>query len=95
MFGTQVRDIAFADSALLAVLDGAEASELAKMLNVSVLLDSPEKFMGERVIAEATDDSDAMITLKTRVSLNISTVESHPGKVLAGCSYSFKLEMKE
>lgn len=95
VFGVQVQDIAFAGSALLAVLDGGEASELAKQLNVPVLLDSPEKFMGERVIAETTDDSNEMITVKTRVSLNVSTVESHPGKVLAGCSYSFSLKMKE
>ncbi|NKC51900.1 hypothetical protein HED63_22870 [Ochrobactrum cytisi] len=51
--------------------------------------------MGERVVAENTDDTDEMITVKTRISLNVSTVESHPGKVLAGCSYSFSLDVKE
>jgi hypothetical protein len=27
------------------------------------------------------------MTWKTKISLNVSTVESHPGKTLAGCSY--------
>ncbi|NKB78805.1 hypothetical protein HED49_06395 [Ochrobactrum daejeonense] len=95
VFGTQTTDIAFAGSAILAVLDGDTASGLAGKLDVSPVLDNSDKFMGERVIAEETDDSNEMITIKTRVSLNVSTVESHPGKVFAGCSYSFSLDVKE
>lgn len=95
VFGVQTSDIAFAGSAILAVLDGDTASVLAGKLGVSPILDSSDKFMGTRVIAEETDDSNEMITIKTRVSLNVSTVESHPGKVFAGCSYNFSLDVKE
>ncbi len=95
VFGSETMDIAFAGNGLLAVLDDGSASALAKRLEIPALIDSPAKFMGERVVAENTDDTDEMITVKTRISLNVSTVESHPGKVLAGCSYSFSLDVKE
>lgn len=95
VFGSETKDIAFAGSGLLAVLDDGNAAALAKRLEIPAFIDSPVKFMGERVVAEDTDDSNEMITVKTRISLNVSTVESHPGKVLAGCSYSFSLDVKE
>lgn len=31
------------------------------------------------------------MTFATRISLNVSTVETHPGKVLAGCSYKIEV----
>lgn len=95
VFGTETKDIAFAGSAILAVLPGDKPAALAGRLGVDALIDNPEKFMGEKVIAEATDDTNEMMTIKTRISLNVSTVESHPGKVLAGCSYNFTLDVKE
>ena len=33
-----------------------------------------------------TDDTGG-VSLSTRITLNVSTVASHPGKTLAGCSY--------
>ena len=37
-------------------------------------------------MAESTGDSSG-VSLSTRITLNVSTVTSHPGKTLAGCSY--------
>ncbi|MES4992415.1 hypothetical protein ACTJJ7_11320 [Phyllobacterium sp. 22229] len=93
VFATQTRDVAFAGYGLLAVLDHDAEHDLARELDVPTLFDQSGRF--ERVIAEGTDDSNALIAVKTRVSLQISTFESHPGKIFAGCSYSFSLEVQE
>jgi hypothetical protein len=43
-------------------------------------------------MATTTDKGDAGgFTYKTHVTLNVSTVTSHPGKTLAGCSYTFEM----
>ena len=44
--------------------------------------------MGERVIDEHPFDGGSPAFQGTeRITLNVSTVASHPGMVLAGCSY--------
>lgn len=94
VFGSETSDIAFAGSGVVALLDGKDASSLAGKLEVDPLVDTSDKFMGQRVISEKTEVHEAL-KLTTRISLNVSTVESHPGKVLVGCSYNFKLDMQE
>ena len=52
---------------------------------------SPDKFLGEKEIVEESGE-EAGITLKTRIALNVSTVGSHPGKTLGGCSYQIEVQ---
>ncbi|MEL4377668.1 hypothetical protein [Brucella cytisi] len=92
VFETQPRDIAFAGYALLAVLDHDAEHDLSRLLGVPTLFDHSGGF--ERVITEGTDESNALIAVKTRVSVQVSTVESDPGQILAGCTYSFSLDVQ-
>ena len=62
------------------------AEELAARLGVVPVTASPGQFLGEKAIFDETEESDG-VKFHTKVALNVSTVESHPGKVLAGCSY--------
>ncbi len=71
----------------MAVLDGIAAPDLARQLDVPAMVSSTDKFLGEKVVTESTDDTGG-VSLSTRITLNVSTVDTHPGKTLAGCSYA-------
>lgn len=91
VFGKQTSRVAFANSGPMAVLDEADPHRLAKALRVEAAIDTPSKFMGERVISQTRETiGESMIGM--RVSLNVSTVSSYPGKTLAGCSYRLDVE---
>jgi hypothetical protein len=93
VFGRQTDRVAFAPSGPLAVLDEADPHPLAKQLGVTATVDTPGKFLGEKEIVsskEQLENSDTV--LHSRITLNISTVDNHPGKTLAGCSYSIEVE---
>ncbi|WP_454714018.1 hypothetical protein [Caulobacter segnis] len=87
VFGRQTRQIAFASSGPLAILDEADPHPLARELGVEPAVDVPGKFLGEREISASSEKGGDGMTFNSRVALNVSTVTSHPGKTLAGCSY--------
>ena len=93
VFGRQTSRIVFASTGPLAVLDEADPHPLAKQLGVPASVDQPNKFLGEKVILSRKDQQENSDTvLETRISLNVSTVDSLAGKTLAGCSYSIEVE---
>lgn len=75
----------------MAVLDGIAAPDLARQLDVPATVSTPDKFLGEKVVAESSEDASG-VSLATRITLNVSTVESHPGRTLAGCSYALDVK---
>ncbi len=90
-FGTETKTLVFTSSGPMAVLDGVTAPDLAKKLGIEPMISASQKFLGEKVVSEKNETSEG-VTFATRISLNISTVETHPGKVLAGCSYKIEVE---
>lgn len=91
VFGRQTSLVAFTSSGPMAVLDEADPRPLAKALKVEATIDGPTKYMGERVVSQ-TSEKIGESTVGMRVSLNVSTVSSHPGKTLAGCSYRLDVD---
>lgn len=92
VFGRQTRQVAFTSSGLVAVLDEADPHPLARELGVEPAVDTPGKFLGERQIsASSQNDEGTSMVFNSRVALNVSTVTSHPGKTLAGCSYEIDI----
>ena len=91
VFGRTTRLVAFNSSGPLAVLDEADPHPLAQQLEIEPAIDVPNKFMGEKVISE-TNEKVGDTRFGMRVTLNVSTVSSHPGKTLAGCSYRLEVE---
>ncbi|RWK93490.1 MAG: hypothetical protein EOR45_26830 [Mesorhizobium sp.] len=87
VFGYETASIVFTATGPLAALDGVSAPDLARELGISPEVATPEKFLGEKIVVESSEEADGM-TFSTRIGLNVSTVDSHPGKVLAGCSYA-------
>jgi hypothetical protein len=93
VFGRQSSRVVFASTGPLAVLDEADPHPIAGQLGVTAAIDTPTKYLGAKDIVsqkEQRENSDTV--LETRISLNVSTVDTLPGKVLAGCSYSIEVE---
>ncbi|WP_027146215.1 hypothetical protein [Mesorhizobium sp. WSM3626] len=91
VFGRETETIVFTATGPMAVLDGIVAPDLARQLDVPATVSTPDKFLGEKVVAESTEQVGG-VSLATRITLNVSTVESHPGKTLAGCSYALDVK---
>lgn len=91
VFGLETTAIVFTATGPMAVLDGVAAPELARKLAIPATISTPDKFLGERVVIDETEVADG-VTFATRIALNVSTVDSHPGKVLAGCSYAIDVK---
>ncbi|KAF1689682.1 hypothetical protein [Pseudoxanthomonas koreensis] len=89
VFGHQSDHIAFAGDGVVAVLDLADPRVLARELQLETGIDTPEKalFGREARATEVTGPDGAPGWVETAV-INVSNVDSHPGKTLAGCSYS-------
>ncbi|MDF3836067.1 hypothetical protein P3W85_24390 [Cupriavidus basilensis] len=88
--------IALTSAGLMGVFDEADPHPLAKQLGVTAALDVPGKFLGERVIKESEHRAadDPSFVTRYRISLDVSTVTSHPRKTLAGCTYRMSMEDK-
>ena len=87
--GRQSSHIAFAGDGVIAVLDLADPRVLARELQLETGVDTPQKaiFGREARATEVTGPDGTPGWIETAV-INVSNVDSHPGKTLAGCSYS-------
>lgn len=89
VFGHSSQHIAFAGSSVMAILDMPDPRPLAKQLGLEAAVDTPEKAMfGKEVLSEETADKASGKVLIRSAVLSVSNVTSHPGKTLAGCTYS-------
>lgn len=89
VFGHQSDHIAFAGDAILAVLDLPDPRPLARELGLETGIDTPQKALfGLEVRAEEVPGGDGQGGWIESAVVSVSNVDSHPGKTLAGCSYS-------
>lgn len=87
VLGYRTQRVALASGAILAVLDNVKPQEVAKKLGIEEpLRDDSFKFMAMRV-AQHTQEKLSGSTINTVISHEVSTVITHPNKVLVGCSY--------
>ncbi|MCL7714223.1 hypothetical protein [Stenotrophomonas mori] len=92
VFGHTTRQIAVAGASLMAVLDLPDPRPLATALALETGYDADGKFMaGRELVSRDVSDPDSGEALIESVILSVSTVASHPGKTLAGCTYSLDL----
>jgi hypothetical protein len=96
VFGQDTDHIAFSGSGVVALLDLPDPRPLAKQLALETAVDTPAKAMfGKEVRSEEIRDPATGKVLIDSAVLNVSNVSSHPGKTLAGCSYSLDLPEDE
>ena len=96
VFGTVSERVAVAGASIMAVLDQADPRPLAKRLELETGYDQDGKFMAGRelVSRDVTDPKTGEAQIES-IILSVSTVASHPGKTLAGCTYSLDLPEEE
>ena len=96
VFGERAEYITVAGASIMAILDLADPRPLAKRLALEDGVDTPEKFMaGRELVSRDVTDPRTGEALIESVILSLSTVKSHPGKTLAGCTYSLDLPPEE
>ena len=96
VFGERAEYITVAGASIMAILDLADPRPLAKRLALEDGVDTPVKFMaGRELVSRDITDPRTGEALIESVILSLSTVKSHPGKTLAGCTYSLDLPREE
>jgi len=96
VFGRQTEYVAVAGASIMAILDLPDPRPLAASLTLDNAVDTPEKFMaGRELVSRDVTDPRSGELLVESVILSLSTVKSHPGKTLAGCTYSLDLPPEE
>lgn len=89
VFGRSAEHIAMAGGTIVALFDMPDPRPLAKELELEVGYDAPEKFMaGRELVSRDVIDAKSGEALIESVIVSVSNVKSHPGKTLAGCTYS-------
>lgn len=92
VFGHPTSQIAFSGPSVMAILDLPDPRPLAKQLQLEAGVDTPDKVMyGREVLSHDTTDPKTGEPMIESIVLSVSNVQSHPGKTLAGCSYSLDL----
>jgi len=96
VFGERAEYITVAGASIMAILDLADPRPLAKRLALEDGGDTPVKFLaGRELVSRDVTDPRTGEALIESVILSLSTVKSHPGKTLAGCTYSLDLPPEE
>lgn len=96
VFGQRAEYITVSGASIMAILDVADPRPLAKGLKLEDGVDNPDKFMaGREVVARDVTDPRTGEPMIESIILSVSTVQSHPGKTLAGCTYSLDLPAEE
>jgi hypothetical protein len=88
-YGHSSSHIAISGSSIMAILDLPDPRPLAQQLQLEAGLDTPQKVMfGREVRSEVVSEPGSAMTMIESAVISVSNVTSHPGKTLAGCSYS-------
>ncbi|MGH8036637.1 MAG: hypothetical protein ACREPD_02735 [Stenotrophomonas sp.] len=96
VFGQRTEYVAVSGASIMAILDLADPRPLAKALALEDGVDNPDKFMaGREVVSRDVTDPRTGEPMIESIVLGLSTVKSHPGKTLAGCTYSLDLPAEE
>jgi hypothetical protein len=94
VFGRSTSRVAITGTGPMAVLDGVAPDMLAAELGVTPTISTAGKFLGEKLVVESSQEGEGA-RFHTRITLNVSTVDTHPGVVLAGCSYIVETSVVE
>ncbi|MFL9582467.1 hypothetical protein [Stenotrophomonas sp. AB1(2024)] len=92
VFGQRTEYVAVSGASIMAILDVADPRPMAKALALEDGVDNPDKFMaGREVVSRDVTDPRTGEPMIESIILSLSTVKTHPGKTLAGCTYSLDL----
>ena len=96
VFGRSTDHIAVAGTSIVAIFELPDPRPLAEELKLETGYDADGKFMaGRELVSRDVADPHTGEAMIESVILSVSTVKSHPGKTLAGCTYSLDLPDEE
>jgi len=96
VFDQRTELVTVSGASIMAILDVADPRPLAKALKLEDGVDNPDKFMaGREVVARDVTDPRTGEPMIESIILSVSTVKTHPGKTLAGCTYSLDLPAED
>jgi hypothetical protein len=96
VFDQRTEQVTVSGASIMAILDVADPRPLAKALKLEDGVDNPDKFMaGREVVSRDVTDPRTGEPMIESIILSVSTVKSHPGKTLAGCTYSLDLPAED
>ena len=93
VFGRSTSRVAMTGTGPLAVLDDIAPDTLVAELGITPTISTPEKFSARSWSSKVR--KRAREHAYTRITLIVSTVDTHPGLVLAGCSYIVETSVAE
>jgi hypothetical protein len=96
VFGQRTEYVTVSGASVMAILDVADPRPLARTLALEDGVDNPDKFMaGREVVSQDVTDPRTGEPMIESIILSLSTVKTHPGKTLAGCTYSLDLPAED
>jgi len=96
VFGQRTEYVAVSGASIMAILDVPDPRPMAKTLALEDGVDNPDKFMaGREVVSRDVTDPRTGEPMIESIILSLSTVKTHPGKTLAGCTYSLDLPAED
>lgn len=91
VYGYDTRRIVFTSSGVMAVVNERDPVQLAKRLGLEIAYQQGEKVLASKLITRTEPEPYiGDTTMWQEVTQDLSTVSSHPGKTLVGCSYAMK-----
>ena len=92
VFGRSTDHIAVAGTSIVAIFELPDPRPLAEELKLETGYDTDDKFMaGRELVSRDVVDAKTGEPMIESVILSVSNVKSHPGKTLAGCTYSLDI----
>ena len=92
VFGRSTDHIAVAGTSIVAIFELPDPRPLAEELKLETGYDTDGKFMaGRELVSRDVVDAKTGEPMIESVILSVSNVKSHPGKTLAGCTYSLDI----
>lgn len=79
--------IAFTSSGVMAILDHRDAAALAKEQKLDIVMANDQKVLATKSVRKTKPLTKDGLTSWEEVTRDLSTVTTHPGKTLLGCSY--------
>lgn len=87
VFGYTTNRIVFTSAGVMAVVDESDPRQTAEKLQLNVVYQAGTKIMATKTISESRPEMIGEIKVWQKTSRDLSTVDSHPGKMLIGCTY--------
>jgi hypothetical protein len=87
VYGYTTKKIAFTSAGIMAVVDENDPRQAAEKPHLDVVHQAGTKILATKTISESKPETIGEMKVWQKISRDLSTVDSHPNKMLVGCTY--------